>query len=116
MGGAHSRRKGATYEREVAQQLTAAFGVPVARMLGQARDGGHDLEVGPYVIECKRRKTLPTIAAWMRQCLLAMTTHQDLEKTVPVIIAREDAGESLVIMRLEDWLRLAPVSPEATDA
>lgn len=108
MGGAHSRRKGATYEREVAATLTAAFGVPVERQLGQARDGGHDLEVGPYVIECKRRKALPTIAAWMRQCAASVAGLPEPTGHVPVVIAREDAGESYVVMRLADWVRVAP--------
>ena len=51
----HSRDKGATFEREIANDLTADWGTPVKRNIGQARDGGDDITVSPFRIECKRR-------------------------------------------------------------
>ena len=81
--------------------LSAAFGRKIERNIGQARDGGCDIDCGPYAVEVKRRKTLGTIYGWLQQCIAAAGAR------VPVVIAREDQGEWLVVMRLSDWTALA---------
>jgi hypothetical protein len=106
--GKSQRTKGATYEREVAQVFSAALGIEVKRNIGQARDGGNDLDVGPLVVECKRRKTLTTIEGWMLQAQAAANERRrgHEEVTIPVVVARADAGKSLVIISLADFLIL----------
>ena len=100
--GAGQRTKGATYEREVANQLTARFGGKFKRNIDQAREGGFDIPAGPYNVECKRRKTLTTVMGWMKQCIAATKGGR-----TPIVIAREDNGESIVIMRFTDWMTMA---------
>lgn len=109
--GKMQRTKGASYEREVCDAFGAALGVKVQRMIGQARDGGADiLDVKPLKIECKRRKTLGTVMGWLAQCISAVGSLDHHEPTpdgnprVPIVVAREDQGESIVIMRLTDFL------------
>lgn len=79
------------------------------RNIGQARDGGDDITVGPLVVECKRRKTLGTVYAWLQQATKAASEKKPLPdggKRVPIVVGREDNGESLVILRLTDFLIL----------
>lgn len=94
------RTKGASYEREVCHALSALVGAPIKRHIGQARDGGEDIPFGEFSIECKRRKTLTTLEGWYQQAQTSATP----QLKIPVVVARADAGRSLVILSLEDWL------------
>lgn len=117
--GKSQRTKGASYEREVAAVFSAALGQEFKRNITQARDGGHDLIVGPLVVECKRRKTLTTIGKWYEQAKAAARGRWSRRKPevsgaaqeppipgMPIIVCREDNGESLVVLRLSDFLIL----------
>ena len=95
------RNKGANYEREVANILADYLGIVVNRQLGQSRDGGYDLtQIGKFKIECKRRASI-AVYEWLDQCDKCCTGHD-----VPIVIARADAKESIVILRLTDFLPL----------
>lgn len=100
------RTKGAAYERELARAFSDALGEEYKRNIAQARDGGNDLDVGPLVVEAKRRKTLTTIRQWLNQAKAAVF-RKGRAGYVPVVVCREDNGESLVIIRLADFLSLA---------
>jgi hypothetical protein len=114
------RTKGATYEREVCDAFTPVVGYKVQRNIGQARDGGNDIDVKPLVIEAKRRKTLGTVYGWLQQAIDATRGRTYLKREydprtggdsydaplIPVVVARQDAGESIVILRLTDFLTL----------
>jgi hypothetical protein len=95
--GASQRRKGATYEREIANAIGAK------RNIGQARDGGDDITHEGYRIECKRRARLGPMVEWMAQ---AVASVQEPERETPVVVCRGDGGESLVILRFDDWVRI----------
>lgn len=97
MMGRSQRVKGATFERDIAHRVGGK------RNIGQARDGGDDITVAHFRIECKRRKTLGTVQSWLAQATAACTRAGD----VPVVVARADHGEPLVLMRFDDWLQLA---------
>jgi len=99
--GASQRRKGATFEREIAQALGAK------RNIGQARDGGDDITVGRFRVECKRRQTVGPMAKWMAQCVAAC----DREGDVPLVVARGDGGEAYAILRFADFVPLMGLSP-----
>lgn len=112
--GAMQRRKGAGFELEVGKILSAALGMPVERKLGQARDGGDDLELprlsgGRFRIECKRRAKI-LVENWLVQCERAVMQDYALdEKTlrfldVPLVIMRADQGHPMVLLRLSDFL------------
>ena len=96
--GRHSRTKGAAFEREVAQYLSAWLGYEVKRHLGQARDGGDDLTgLEPWVVECKRRKSLKTVYDWLRQAAVAAGPGHVRPY---VVVARADGEEAVAIMPL----------------
>lgn len=104
------RSKGAGFEREICATLNATFGTAVGRKLGQARDSGNDIDFGPLVIECKRRKRLGTIQQWLAQATAAAAPGK-----IPVVVGREDHGEPLAILRWTDMLTLlksqVPLTP-----
>lgn len=92
--GAKSRRKGSAYEREVGTELG------LVRALDQCRDGGGDLEHPTLAIECKRYARNVNIPQAMDQAV------KSARGRVPVVIHRVDRAESLVTMRLSDWVGL----------
>lgn len=116
--GKSQRTKGASYEREVCDAFTAALGLEkkITRNIGQARDGGNDIDIGPLVVECKRRKTLGTVYSWLQQAIVAASDSDDsspyvtdgqIDPSIPVVVARQDQGESIVILRFDDFITLA---------
>lgn len=130
--GKAQRTKGATFEREVCAALRDRLGIDVTRNIGQARDGGNDIDVGPWVIECKRRKRLVTLRQWMDQAKAAIPAVLRRRPNgglipVPVVVLRDDGGDPLVLCTLDhfllmtqDWVtphvaHLRP-RPEPTDA
>ena len=94
------RTKGAAGERELAEILTATLGVKINRKLGQARDGGDDIQTGPYRWEVKRRARL-SVYDFMEQIEAACGPTD-----TPVVAMRADHKGWLVMMRLEDILPL----------
>jgi Holliday junction resolvase len=66
MTGRMARNKGARGENELAGILTDELGFEVKRKLGQARDGGDDIQIGKYRIEVKRREAL-RLDDWCQQ-------------------------------------------------
>ena len=104
--GKMQRTKGATFEREIANALG------VKRNIGQARDGGNDIDYPPFTIECKRYQKLMFRPAWMRQALAACTP----ERPTPVVITRGDGTEAMVVMRFTDWQGLVRASSSGGSA
>lgn len=104
MSGAHSRRKGATGEREVARLILDLLGVPMRRRLAQYQSGGFDLEpaddddlLAAYAIEVKRvrRATQGTVARWWRQ------TCAQAGGKIPVLWFRGDGEEWRIVCRMD---------------
>ena len=94
--GRSERAKGAAFEREVAGYLSEHLGRVVKRKLEQARDGGDDIQVGKFRMECKRRKRLG-FYAWMDQALKACETGD-----IPIVIARGDGHDAVALIFLDD--------------
>lgn len=90
----NSRRKGAGYEREVGTALG------LVRQLDQCREGGGDLEHPALAIECKRRAVSVNVVKAMAQA------EKSAAGRTPVVIHRVNRSESLVTMKLSDWLAL----------
>lgn len=104
MTGAHSRRKGADGEREVARLIFDLLGVPMRRRLSQYQCGGFDLEsadgdamLSGHAIEVKRaqRATQATVARWWRQ------TCEQAGERKPVLWFRGDGEEWRIVCRLD---------------
>lgn len=99
MSGRRSRNKGATGERELAALLTDALGFVVQRKLGQARDGGDDIQVGQYRIEVKRREAL-RLDEWCKQVEDASQPDD-----VPVVAYRRNGQPWRVVVPLEWFMK-----------
>ena len=91
--GKAQRTKGASFERDVVNALKDA-GIDAARNLDQTRDGGGDIDLGAYMIECKRRASI-AVYDWLDQCTRAARPGQ-----IPLVVAsmnylRLQRGESV---------------------
>lgn len=106
MSGKLARERGRKFEIEIGKAFSDAYGREFKRKLGQARDSGNDIDVGPFVIECKRTRRLGFLAKWMQQAVDAVDLRKE-PYTVPIVISREDQGNPLVTMHLCDFLDLA---------
>jgi hypothetical protein len=96
-----SRQRGATYEREVANEIFDVLGVRIKRNLKQYQESDEgDLILGTYLIECKRRRKI-AVHEFMDQADRACTPGQ-----TPIVIMRADGEKSLAVMHLPDLLKL----------
>ncbi len=95
MSGRASRDKGNRAERELASILTDRLGFVVQRKLGQARDGGDDIQIGKYRIEVKRRERVQ-IDQWSEQVEQAAQAGD-----VPIVIYRRNGQPWRVVVPLE---------------
>lgn len=106
MSGRKSRNKGAVAERELAAILSDELGFVVKRKLGQARDGGHDIQIGRFVLEVKRQERL-AIEAWCKQVEAACTTiskidhNGELLDPVPVVVFRKNGHPWRAVVPLD---------------
>lgn len=110
MNGRGKRNKGAAGERELAALLSDQLGFVVKRKLGQARDGGHDIQIGRFVIEVKRQERL-AIEEWCRQVEMACTTVANLNESgelgmpVPVVVFRRNGQPWRAVVPLDFLVR-----------
>ena len=103
-----SRTKGAGGERELCALLSDQFGQVVKRKLGQARDSGHDVDLPPYRIECKRRKRIANLYEWLQQATpMLIAQEPQFKLTTPIVALRADGKDWLIVMRFADWCKLA---------
>jgi hypothetical protein len=107
-----ARDRGANYEREVAAAVFDATGIKIKRNLQQYQTAElGDLEIGPFLIECKRRRKI-AVHEWMEQADKACKAGQ-----TAVVIFRGDGKKSMAMFHLEDALKLmgnelTPPEPE----
>ena len=100
MNGRGARNKGAAGERELAALLSEHLGFVVKRNLGQARDGGDDIQVGKYRIEVKRREAL-RMDEWCQQIEQACEAGE-----TPVVVYRRNGQPWRAVVPLETLIRL----------
>lgn len=98
--GKAQRTKGATFERAVANDLSERLGRVVQRNIGQSRDGGDDITVQPFRIECKARAGIASLA-WLEQAEAASRAGE-----IPVVVMKADRKPWAVLMRYEDAVKL----------
>lgn len=72
----------------------------MARKLSASRDGGDDLELGPFSIEVKRRKGIAALK-FLEQAIA------NAGAKTPVVMMREDGGKWCVMMEFDAWAELA---------
>jgi hypothetical protein len=103
MSGARSRRKGASYERELAKLFREAMpGADIKRGLGQCRSAGEvaDVDCPHFWVEAKRGK-MPNPRAALAQANAAAPPGR-----IPIAVVRDDRAEAFVALSLEDFLDL----------
>lgn len=109
--GRNNRRRGQCGEREVAAILSDATGLEIKRLLGQERDGGHDIAFGPFRIECKRRKRVANLYGWLVQAAINGASEPGREGLDmagdPIVAIRADGQKWLIVQPLSDWIKLA---------
>jgi hypothetical protein len=91
------RRKGAAAEREFAHIMGAELGMKFDRQLSQSRDGGCDLVMSGFAVECKRHESNPLRAWWAQACISAKALG-----LMPAVAFRRSYQPWLVIVPV-DW-------------
>lgn len=70
--GRRNRQRGQEGEREVVALIREDFGIAhKGRNLGQERDGGEDIDLGPWKVQVKRRKRIAGLYEWLENADLA---------------------------------------------
>lgn len=104
MGGGSAKRKGASFELEVvkdfAEQGLYARKMPLSGALGGEWGGDVIVPVRAehWKLECKRRKR-------------SFSTLYGYLNNVQAAVIRDDRTESLVVLRLSDFVKLARLNP-----
>jgi hypothetical protein len=117
MGGASSRRKGQTGEREVCKLIRDALDIDASRNLDQTREGGSDIMSIPgYALEVKKHAAVSQgkISKWWEQAV-----RQAIEcGRTPVLFYRIPSSTWRVVLAMDavvdqsDYLMTVTISPE----
>lgn len=108
--GLRARRKGHSYEREIANRLKPFF-PDACRQLEYQEGLGVDLaNTGRYKIQLKRYKDYAPISK-INEAVGACKNHTD----VPILITKGDRKEDMVVMPLGHFLELQSIYKEYTD-
>ena len=100
--GRGARIKGAAFERKLAKYFTENTKLEARRGLGQTRLGGaevSDVDMPIIHVEAKRHKRTNIKAA-----LLQAINDANVNGKIPVAITKDDRGEILCTMRIDDWV------------
>lgn len=109
--GRTARNKGARVEREVCKVIEQKTGDEVSRILGQARDGGFDVEWGPFGIEVKARETV-AMPAWQKQVVAAVGDSGQ----IPAVVWRRSGEKFWIALPFEQFLEVFQMLREAAEA
>lgn len=100
--GKASRTKGRAYEQEIARAIRDELGLDAERVLRQWQSGGGgDVTAGPFLIECKRP------AGFVAHQWMAQVVDRPTMAGMPVVCARGDRHDTLVLLNWADFVRLA---------
>ena len=101
MAGKHSRTKGHSFERFVANALKPIFPNAKRHLESQMQEAekGIDIEhCGPYGIQCKAYKQYSPILK-----------INEVNEGVPVLITKGDQLRPVACMYLDDWIELVKI-------
>ncbi len=102
MSGVRSRRKGASWERELVRRFREVMPGAEVRRGFQARSGEEaaDVECPVFWIEAKRGKK-PNIRGALAQAIEASPSGR-----MPIAVVRDDRSDPTVTLLLDDFLEL----------
>ena len=102
MSGAHSRRKGAGFERELVQRFREVMPDATIRRGLQFRTGAETPDVDcPVFWPAAKRGKQPNVRGALRQAANAAPPG-----SIPIAIIRDDRDEPFVALSLDDFLEL----------
>ena len=93
------RDKGHGFERDIVN-LLKEHGYEASRNLTQTRDSGGDINLPRWLFECKRYAKI-AVYTWLDQAIKSAKGNQ-----TPVVVAKADRKEAIVIMRLTDFMEI----------
>lgn len=100
-GGLAAKRKGERGEREVTAIINRITGEETKRKLGQAREGGGDVDWGPFLLEVKNHVNVK-MPEWQAQVLAAVEgTGQ-----VPTVVWKKKGGQWWAALPFEDFIQI----------
>lgn len=109
MMGAMQRRKGAAWEREVANRFKPVY-ASAKRGLGQCRDAGEvgDVDIPHFWPECKaHQKTNP------RAALAQAVEASGNTGKIPIAVCKDNGGVPFVVLSLDDFIALITLAEKA---
>ena len=101
--GKTQRTKGAVFARDIVNLLKSKA-YNASRNLEQVRSGGGDINLPRWLIECKRYAKIGRVYEWLDQ---AITAASGVQK--PIVVAKADRKDEIVIMRLSDFMEIMDV-------
>ncbi len=114
MTGAGARRKGSTFELDVARRFRAVFPDHDVRRGFQSRGGTEapDVDVPGWWVECKHHR-LVNLRAALAQAVEDAAATPD---RVPVAICKDNRTAPIVVLRFEDFVALVTRATRAPGA
>lgn len=106
--GKMQRTKGAAFEREVVRDLINLGYDEARRNLEQVREGGGDINLPGFLLECKRYANI-AVYKWLEQAKTAAKPEQ-----TPVVVARADRKEPIVILYWNDFREMMDYAEVST--
>jgi hypothetical protein len=111
VSGRGARAKGARGEREVCQLIAGITGDDVSRNIGQSRDGGHDVDWGPFAIEVKSQQTV-SMPAWQSQVIRSV---KGTDK-IPTVAWRRKSEEWWIALPMSKFIEIFDMLRRAAEA
>lgn len=99
--GRGARSKGAKGERDVCHLISAITGEIVNRNIGQSRDGGHDIDWGPFALEVKSQQSV-SMPAWQAQVMESVKGTD----SVPSVVWRRKGEEFWIALPMKDFVEI----------
>lgn len=101
LSGRGAKAKGARGERDVCALIAGITGDDVSRNLDQSRDGGHDIDWGPFAIEVKSQQSV-SMPAWQAQVMASVAGTDK----VPSVVWRRRGEEFWVALPMKDFVAI----------
>ena len=93
-----SRVKGHKFENDVCKMIGEAFNISVKRNLEQTRAGGADIELKPFLVECKRYAQQGS--NWFRDDWWEQVKRASQNEFIPILVYKYDRQPIRVVLPL----------------